>query len=75
MILGVSDVEFVASQRHSLRVTERSNLVCAIAKALVPRPDKVLSVAIEVRDHYAVVIGISYEYPSGNSVRENLARE
>jgi len=35
----------------------------------------VLSVAIEVRDHYAVVIGISYEYPSGNSVRENLSRE
>jgi len=75
MILGVSDVEFVASQRHSLRVTERSSLVCAIAEALVPRSDNLLSVAIEVRDHYAVVIGISYEYPSGNSVRENLPRE
>ena len=75
MILGVSDVEFVASQRHSLRVAEHSNLVCAIAKALVSRPDNVLSFAIEIRDHYAVVIGISYEYPSGNSVRENLSRE
>ena len=75
MILGVSDVEFVASQRHSLRVTERSSLVCAIAEALVPRSDNLLSVAIEVRDHYAVVIGISYEYPSGNSVRENLSKE
>ena len=75
MILGVSDVEFVASQHHSLRVAERSSLVCAFVKALVPRPDKVLSVAIEVRDHHVVVIGISYEYPSGNSVRENLSRE
>ena len=75
MILGVSDVEFVASQRHSLSITERSNLVCAIAKALVHRPDNVLSVAIEVGDHHADVIGISYEYPTGTSVRENLSRE
>src|SRR5690554_3220360 len=76
VVAGVRHVEHVPPrQRHALRRAEGGGLERAVLQPRLAVADHVQYLALEVRDHDAVVPAVGYEQPATQRVRQHVARE